>query len=825
MALVVGKVGTGKTSLLMACLGEMQMLKGSETLNGSLAYVGQQPWIMSASIRHNITLGKEFNTALYQEVCEVCCLNSDLKTFEAGDATVVGVNGETLSGGQVQRLALARACYQQSDIIVMDDPLSSVDIHVRQAIVKKCFNGFLKEKTRICVSGNPHDLLASTSHNIFVMDKGTIVESGTFTTLRSNPESKLNTFLTSLRQIRRRASQTGTEQSISKKEDIFCSKEKETVHHPQQAVPSAPTAEYKSDKDVQMRFSSFWKYIAAVDGFQSLGLLIALAICNSASGLYSSYILSKYTTSADISGTTPVIGAWLVLYCSLSCLSVIILGCYYMQMGYIALKGSQSLHSALFDSILDTPISFFNQNPLGSFLNCLSSDIETIGFGLPLELGNTLEGVLNIATTAIFVLYILPVAVLPLVFIAYMFYLLTCFYLNASHQLDNIRSEMRSSLLSYFSDCFQGTIDIRAHRLGHKFQDRLYGVVDKCNMPVYISAAVDNWFLLRLRMLNALVVIGCCFLAILSKDYFNSGSIGLLLVYTMNLSDHLRGFISSYSSLETSLNAVKRVDEYTCSPKEHEDESKMSINPPAGWPKSGSLEFQNVVVSYSPQYPPALKGISFKVQPETRFAIVGRTGAGKSTIVASIFRLLNISSGHILVDGVDIRLLPLDVVRKAISVVPQNPSMFLGTVKENIDPFGKYSNKELWEVLRCVDLETHVASLPNGLGHQLGGNCSDFTPGQLQLLCLCRALLSKCRVVILDEATSFMDTNTATVLHRAIRDKLPNCTVISVTHQLETMHEYDKVIVVSEGRIVEHTPIDKLQEKKDGLLKSMLDSC
>ncbi|KFQ72303.1 Canalicular multispecific organic anion transporter 2, partial [Phaethon lepturus] len=852
---VVGHVGCGKSSLVSALLGEMEKLEGEVAVKGSVAYVPQQAWIQNATLKDNILFGQAPNEQKYQNVLEACALKTDLEVLPGGDQTEIGEKGINLSGGQRQRVSLARAVYSNSDIYLLDDPLSAVDSHVAKHIFDKVIgpDGVLKGKTRILVT-HGISFLPQVDHIVVLVD-GKISEMGSYQDLLKQNKA----FAEFLRNyaldedieedeptIQSAASQsclsTATicpfssndsfvltrQLSVISSEGGECPNKMSTKRRVCEKKPAEPPLPRKNpnEKLIQaettetgtVKLTVFWQYVKAVSPVISL-VICFLYCCQNAAAIGANVWLSDWTNEPVIDGTQHNTAMRIGVYAALGLLQgLIVLICSFtLAMGGIS--AARTLHAALLENKFHTPQSFYDTTPTGRIINRFSKDIYVIDEVIPptilMFLGTFFTSlstmIVIIASTPLFAVVIVPLAIL--------YFFVQRFYVATSRQLKRLESVSRSPIYSHFSETVSGASVIRAYRRVKSFVDISDLKVDENQKSYYPGIVSNRWLGVRVEFVGNCIVLFAALFAVIGKNSLNAGLVGLSVSYALQVTLSLNWMVRMTSELETNIVAVERIKEYS----ETETEAPWIIegkSPPEDWPSKGELEFVNYSVRYRKGLDLVLKGLNLQVHGGEKIGIVGRTGAGKSSMTLCLFRILEAVKGEIKIDGVKISEIGLHDLRSRLTIIPQDPVLFSGTLRMNLDPFNKYSDEEIWKALELSHLKRFVSSQPSMLDYECSEGGENLSVGQRQLVCLARALLRKTRILILDEATAAIDLETDDLIQMTIRTQFEDCTVLTIAHRLNTVMDYTRVLVLDNGTIAEFdTPASLIASK--GIFYSM----
>ncbi|NXK95917.1 MRP3 protein, partial [Formicarius rufipectus] len=820
---IVGHVGCGKSSLVSALLGEMEKLEGEVAVKGSVAYVPQQAWIQNATLKDNILFGQAPNEEKYQNTLEACALKTDLEVLPGGDRTEIGEKGINLSGGQRQRVSLARAVYSGSDIYLLDDPLSAVDSHVAKHIFDKVIgpDGVLKGKTRILVT-HGISFLPQVDHIVVLVD-GKISEMGSYQDLLKQNK----TFAEFLRNYALDEDIEEDEPTMLEEEEVLLAEDTLSIHTDladNEPVTNEVRKQFLSCTNqlwcviLQVKLSVFWQYMKAVSPVLSL-VICFLYCCQNAAAIGANVWLSDWTNEPVINGTQHNTAMRIGVYAALGLLQgLIVLICSFtLAMGGI--NAARSLHAALLENKFHSPQSFYDTTPTGRIINRFSKDIYVIDEVIPptilMFLGTFFTSlstmIVIIASTPLFAVVIVPLAIL--------YFFVQRFYVATSRQLKRLESVSRSPIYSHFSETVSGASVIRAYRRVKAFVDISDLKVDENQKSYYPGIVSNRWLGIRVEFVGNCIVLFAALFAVIGRNSLNAGLVGLSVSYALQVTMSLNWMVRMTSELETNIVAVERIKEYS----ETETEAPWVIegkSPPEDWPSKGELEFVNYSVRYRKGLDLVLKGINLQVHGGEKIGIVGRTGAGKSSMTLCLFRILEAVKGEIKIDGVKISEIGLHDLRSRLTIIPQDPVLFSGTLRMNLDPFNKYSDEEIWKALELSHLKRFVSSQPSMLDYECSEGGENLSVGQRQLVCLARALLRKSRILILDEATAAIDLETDDLIQLTIRTQFEDCTVLTIAHRLNTIMDYTRVLVLDSGTIAEFdTPANLIAAK--GIFYSM----
>ncbi|KAI8899807.1 P-loop containing nucleoside triphosphate hydrolase protein [Globomyces pollinis-pini] len=819
LTIICGATGSGKSTLLLALLGEMSQVSGScfipqsilrsrEHLTNTsqgISYAAQTPWLINASIRDNILFGLPYDSARYQATIEATALIKDFEALEDGDLTEVGERGINLSGGQKQRISLARACYTSSSLVLLDDPLSAVDAPTAQYLLHKCILGILKGRTVILVT---HATRLTFPYADFVvcMREGEIINSGTPSEVVGNTDDD------NLHDIDLNIKQKEVVDDI----DLALLNITPDEGTPKQLVQAEKRAIGKVDIRV------YWTYLSNAGGIWFIGMFLFGFLSFSTAQVVNDWWLKQWTDhnvqnpqqSVDVNDSIHYISLY-----ALFGLLVILASNVRTFISYVgSYKASQSLHAKLVNSTIHSPMRFFETTSIGTILNRFSKDIET----LDTSIMDTIEGFFKrlITTGTVFVVIgvITPIFLGFAIVIMIVYIYIANLYLPASRDLKRLEAISQSPIYSQFSETLVGVTTIRAFHSEPRFIARMEFNLDRNHKPFIYLWAANRWLCLRTDIISAMTVFIAGMLVV--STGVDAGFAAMAITYCFQLTTALHWMVRLHAEMEMGMNSVERLLEYTDLTQE---DTLLKNDIPDDWPQRGCIKVKQLTVRYSPELQDILHGISFEINSGEKVAVVGRTGAGKTTLSAAFFRMVPIGNNSILIDGEDINNIDLCKLRSCLTIIPQNPVLFKGSIRSNLDPFNIYDDHVIWEVLKSVNfgesLQSNVTDLLDLNVSENGGN---FSLGQKQLLCLARALLRGNKIVILDEATASVDDFTDDQIQTAIRNEFKNTTIICIAHRLKTVIDYDKIIVLENGKLIEFgTPYDLLHNPGVGTFRSM----
>uniref|UniRef100_G3N5J3 Multidrug resistance-associated protein 1 n=1 Tax=Gasterosteus aculeatus aculeatus TaxID=481459 RepID=G3N5J3_GASAC len=827
---VVGHVGSGKSSLLSALLGEMDKLEGSVAVKGSVAYVPQQAWIQNATLRENIMFGQESREAWYQRVVEACALQPDLEILPAGDETEIGEKGVNLSGGQKQRVSLARAVYCERDVYLLDDPLSAVDAHVGKHIFEQVVGpqGLLKDKTRVLVT---HGLsYLPQADLILVLVEGEVSEMGSYQHLMAT-EGAFAEFQRTYAAVEH-ADHDGepfcTPHRLDAVKVSRVSKPGQTGEEDKVPGKKAKQAEggklTEADKAStgRVKLSVFGSYLKAIGVLLScVSLLMFLA--QHLGSLSSNYWLSLWTDDPVVNGTQPNRRMRLGVYGALGLFQGLAVFGYSLSGSIGGILASRCLHQSMLYDVLRSPMSFFERTPSGNLVNRFAKEIDTIDSLIPSIIKMFMGSMFNVVGSCIIILIATPLVAIIIPFLGVLYFFVQRFYVASSRQLKRLESVSRSPIYTHFNETLLGTSVIRAFGEQERFICESDQRVDLNQKAYYPGIVANRWLAVRLEFVGNCIVSFAALFAVVARESLSPGIMGLSISYALQLTASLTWLVRMSSEVETNIVAVERVKEYSDTEKEAEWKQEPSRLPP-GWPTDGCIDIRGLGLRYRPDLDLAIRNITLVINRGEKVGIVGRTGAGKSSLTLALFRIIEASEGHIFIDGVDIALLGLHELRSRITIIPQDPVLFSGSLRMNLDPFDCYSDEEVWRALELSHLQSFVSGLPNKLSHECSEGGENLSVGQRQLLCLARALLRKTKILVLDEATAAVDMETDNLIQSTIRSQFEDCTVLTIAHRLNTVMDYTRILVLDKGEMAEFDAPHNLLAQRGAFYKMAKDA-
>ncbi|KAH6798573.1 multidrug resistance-associated protein 6 [Perilla frutescens var. frutescens] len=798
---ICGPVGAGKSSILHAILGEIPKISGMVRVLGSMAYVSQASWIQSGTIRDNILFGKPMNKTKYEEAIRVCALDKDIESFDYGDLTEIGQRGLNLSGGQKQRVQLARSVYNDADIYLLDDPFSAVDVHTATVLFKDCVMTALAEKTVVLVTHQVEFL--NSVDKILVVEGGKVIQSGSYKELMNTgtifdqlvSTRENNEVLSGLDQDEPHVKLNGETNGIEEKEgDIIINPRNQLTEEEQKEVG-------------EIGWKAFLDYISISKGF-IFACSSTAAECGFVAFQAAASFWLAFSVQIPDQNSLFVIG----IYTMISLVSAVFVYLRSLFAVLFGLKASKVFFHGFTNSIFNAPMLFFDSTPVGRILTRASSDLSLLDFDIPITLGlviyATTEILAAIGIMAAVVWQVLFVGIFAMVSSKYV----QRFYQKSADELMRINGTTKAPVMNYASETALGVAAIRAFRVVDKFSSNYMKLVDTDAKVFLSSNAALEWLVLRIEALQNLTVFTAAIVLVLfPSNHVSPGLVGLCLSYAFALTG-IQVFLSRwYSSLANYIVSVERIKQYMHIPPQPPS-VVVDNRAPASWPMEGRIQLLDLKIRYRPNAPLVLKGITCIFKEGTRVGVVGRTGSGKTTLISALFRLVEPHRGQILIDGLDICSIGLKDLRLKLSIIPQEPTLFRGSIRTNLDPLGLHSDVEIWEALEKCQLKSTINKLPNLLDSSVSDDGENWSMGQRQLFCLGRVLLRRNKILVLDEATASIDSTTEAILQKIIREEFAKCTVITVAHRVPTIIDSDMVMVLSYGKLVEYDEPSKLME-------------
>ncbi|KAM0842060.1 hypothetical protein ACQ4PT_058608 [Festuca glaucescens] len=827
---VCGTVGSGKSSLLSCILGEMPKLSGEVKTCGTMAYVSQSAWIQSGKIKDNILFGKEMDGEKYERVLESCSLKKDLEILPFGDETVIGERGINLSGGQKQRIQIARALYQDADIYLFDDPFSAVDAHTGSHLFKECLLGGLGSKTVVYVTHQIEFLPAADL--ILVMKGGRIAQAGKYNEILGSGEELMELVgahqdaLTALDVIditNGGGEAFSSSDAASLSRSLSSAEEKDKQNGKELGkVQSGQLVQEEEREKGRVGFWVYWKYLTLAYGGALVPVVLIAQTLFQVLQIASNYWMAWASpVSKDVK---PSVGMSTLIYvfvalAGASSLCILVRALFLVTAAY---KTATLLFDKMHMSIFRAPMSFFDSTPSGRILNRASTDQSDVDTNIADQMG-------QVAFSIIQLVGIIAVMsqVAWQVFVVFVPLSVACFwyqryYIDTARELQRLVGVCKAPIIQHFAESITGSATIRSFGKENEFVSTNSNLMDAFSRPKFYNAAAREWLCFRLDTLSCLTfAFSLIFLISLPTGLIDPAIAGLAVTYGLNLNTLQTWVVWSMCYLENKIISVERILQYISIPEEPPlsmSGDKLLCN----WPSEGEIQLHNLHVRYAPQLPFVLKGLTVTFPGGMKTGIVGRTGSGKSTLIQALFRIVDPTIGRILVDGVDICTIGLHDLRCRLSIIPQDPTMFEGTIRSNLDPLGEYNDNQIWEALDNCQLGDEVRRKDLKLDSPVIENGENWSVGQRQLVCLGRVILKRTKILVLDEATASVDTATDNLIQKTLRENFSEATVITIAHRITSVLDSDMVLLLDNGVAVERETPAKLLEDKSSLFSKLV---
>ncbi|KAH7653131.1 Xenobiotic-transporting ATPase protein [Dioscorea alata] len=827
---VCGTVGSGKSSLLSCILGEVPKVSGTVKLCGTTAYVAQSPWIQSGKIQDNILFGQEMDREKYDSILEACSLKKDLEILPFGDQTVIGERGINLSGGQKQRVQIARALYHDADVFLFDDPFSAVDAHTGSHLFKECLLGLLRSKTVVYVTHQVEFL--PSADLILVMKDGRITQAGKYNDILSSGTDFIELVgahqnaLASLDSV-----ELATDTTTNATGDSSCSKdndkhaEDELKGKTDEAVDQKGQLVQDEEREKgSVSFSVYWKYIIMAYKGALVPLILLAQILFQVLQIGSNYWMAwAAPTSADVE--SPVSSSMLIyVFVALaigSSFCILVRAVLLVTAGY---KTATLMFNKMHLCIFRAPMSFFDSTPTGPILNRASTDQSEVDTGIPLQLGSFAFAVIQLLGIIVVMSQVgwqIILIFIPVIGISFWY---QRYYIDSARELARLVGVCKTPIIQHFAESLSGSTTVRSFNQESRFEGTNFQLVDKFSRPKFHTAGAMYWLCFRIDMLSSITfAFSLLFLISVPVGFIDPGLAGLAVTYGLNLNMLQAWVIRNLCNLENKIISVERIFQYTSIPSEPPlTTDSESIKLDCKWPSEGEIILNDLQVRYAPHMPFVLRGVTCTFTGGTKTGIVGRTGSGKSTLIQTLFRIIDPTVGQIFIDNIDISTIGLHDLRSRLSIIPQDPTMFGGTIRSNLDPLEEYTDDQIWEALYCCQLGDEVRKKELKLDSPVTENGENWSVGQRQLVCLGRVLLKKSKILVLDEATASIDTATDSLIQKTIRHQFADSTVITIAHRITSVLDSDMVLLLDHGLIAEHDSPARLLEDKSSLFAKLV---
>uniref|UniRef100_A0AAY4DBU7 ATP-binding cassette, sub-family C (CFTR/MRP), member 8 n=1 Tax=Denticeps clupeoides TaxID=299321 RepID=A0AAY4DBU7_9TELE len=793
LTMVVGQVGSGKSSLLLAAMGEMQKMSGSISWNrkrSAVAYASQRPWLLNATLEENIMFDTPPNQSRYREVIDACSLAPDIESLPQGDQTVIGEQGIILSGGQRQRISVARTLYQQTNVVLLDDPFSALDVHLSDHLMQQGILKLLRVERRTVVLVTHRLQYLPHADWIIAMKDGTVQTQGTLSDIQGL-EPELYEQWNTLMRRKEAGQESGNElRKWSFRRTMYPRDMVATEDRDEGGTLDEDSLSTELHQRDTIPWTSFSIYLKSAS-FLFLLLLILSQLTKHSVMVAIDYWLAHWTSS--------VISAKVSIT-----------------------KGNSTgdfTSSLLLNIIVLAPMRLFETTPVGNILNRFSADTNTVDQHIPATLECLSRSTLLCVSALGVIAYVTPVFLITLVPLLITCYFIQKYFRVASRDLQQLEDSTQIPLLSHYSETVEGLTTIRAFRYEAKFKKKLLEYTDANNIASLFLTAANRWLEVRMEYIGACVVLIAAVASISSSLYrqLSAGQVGLGLTYALMVSNYLNWMVRNLADMEVQLGCVKRISSLLQTEPEHYNGSITPAQVPARWPQHGEIQIKNLSVRYDSSLKPVLKKVNAHIRPGQKVGICGRTGSGKSSFSLALFRMVDAFEGEIIVDGIDIAELPLETLRSRFSIILQDPVMFSGTIRFNLDPERKATDRTLWEALEIAQLMSVVKALPGGLDAMVTEGGENFSQGQRQLFCLARAFVRKSSILIMDEATASIDMATESILQKVVMTAFADRTVVTIAHRVNNILSSDVVIVMKRGVILEYDEPKVLLDRQDSV--------
>ncbi|KAJ3015358.1 UNVERIFIED_CONTAM: Multidrug resistance-associated protein 1 [Siphonaria sp. JEL0065] len=803
---IVGATGSGKSSLLSAITGGMRKTNGDAVVSGSIAYCPQEPWIISGTIEDNITLLDDTAKNRYQSAIEACSLAKDLNAFSGGIKTQIGEKGINLSGGQKARIALARAITKNPDIYILDDPLSALDTHVGKAVFQNAIKGPLMRSKTVLIATHLLHILPDVDQ-VIVMDGAKIVQNGTFQELMTDLNGKLYETMKDYHIDEDDDSEDGKKVVAKKAEEVEVKDgEDEDAEAEDRQTGAVSTATYKSYANA---IGSQWIAI------EFIVLLVLI-------GFYVTQQLTLSAWTADYWGF-PDAKTYLYIYSGLAVGDSVLNMVIFVFTIYIAIRASNYYHDKALAGLVQAPMAFYDQQPIGRILNRMTTDVRNLDMNTGMVFSTLIANLYNciglVIVTCISAPQVIPICLFLLVIVYFLFR----FFRNTYRELKRLSSIMSSPLAAHISESLTGIPTILSYSSQSVFISKQRVTLDKANQSSLLFKHAMLWMTFRLDLIGSLIILSIVLLGAAGAIPYQL--VGLALTQITGFSAAVNAVLLLLAEFEANMVSVERLNHYAYNLPSEAQRNLPKDGALVGWPSAGSVEIKNLTISYESR--PGhlvIDGISLKINAGEKIGVVGRTGSGKSTLMDSFFRLMEATKGSIVLDGEDIATLGLKKLRCGLQMIPQNPILFDGTVRSNLDPTNKYSDDDIWYALECCGMKEYVSSLSEKLESPITEGGANLSAGQRQLICLAKVLLKKSKILIMDEATSSVDAESDLRIQESMKTHFKDATVVSIAHRLNTIAAFDKILVLEHGKVAEFEAPHLLLTREGSIFGEMVDA-
>ncbi|XP_071961483.1 ATP-binding cassette sub-family C member 9-like [Antedon mediterranea] len=831
LTIIVGQVGSGKSSLLAAALGEMRTISGDVTWSRDkcdVAYASQKAWLINASLRENILFGSEYEYERYDRTIEACALKPDIEILPGGDRTEIGEKGINLSGGQKQRISVARTVYTDAHVIILDDPLSALDVHVGSQLFNDGIQGLLIERGKTVVLVTHQVQYVEHADQIIVMEEGKILTQGTLEEIQSSdPEL----YLSWRKTMEQKESESEQEMSGMESADEERAKLKKQLSikestEDKQTKKDKDTTKLIEDEEIVRGSVSYTMYLYYINAMGKLLSVLVIISCISVTGMMvgTNFWLSEWSESGlDVSNNTKTTKEYIVGYAGLSIATIVLSMVSSVSLVFVCIYAAQKLFINLLRNVINVPVRFFDVTPIGRILNRFSNDTQVIDVRLNQLVNGLIRSSMSCLAALIVNTIVVPVFIAIVFPVMVAYYIVQKYFIATSRELQRLDSITKSPIFAYFSETLGGLTTIRAYKAGKRFQNLILEKINLNTLAYLYLQTCNRWLAVRLDFIGTFIVLIAGLTTVISAVLGNidPSSVGLGITYALQVSGYLNWVVRNMADTEMAMNAVERVSYYT---NLENEPYEGTLVPPVSWPHEGDIDIQNISVRYAKDLDPVLKSISLHFKSGEKVGICGRTGSGKSSLTLTLFRVIDTFEGRIIIDGFDIAQVPLRILRQRLSIIPQDPVLFTGTIRYNLDPENLRTDKELWESIEIAQLKDVVSGLEGLMDYNVSEGGENFSVGQRQLFCLARAFLRKSQILIMDEATASIDMQTDQILQKVVSSAFKDKTVLTIAHRVSTILNSDTILVLGDGEVKELDTPANLLSRDDSIFSSLVKS-
>ena len=802
---IIGEVGSGKTSLLQAILNSLIILNPLDCdgihINGKIGYVSQNSWIQNQTIKNNILFSNEYNEEKYKKIIELTELKYDLKTLEGGENTEIGEKGINLSGGQKARISLARCLYEDPDIFLFDDILSALDADIGKKIMENCIIKYLQYKTCIMVT--------NALQYIEKFDKIYYIKKGKIEFIGNYEEIKNTNFFAELNNINvKNKILTVDKDKLKENKNIKKAKSLEELKNEYLKIMK------DEDEEIgNVKLEIYFQYFNYLGGFLLIILVLIIMLLGEATQRASDYWLAYWSEPNNQKSENKL--KFFLIYSTFGFSGAILIFLRILAFSYMNINIAKDLHKDMLTGLINSPINLFHETvPRGQILNRLSGDLEEVEFAM-FTISEFLIEIISVFGAIVLCSIYDKYSLIFLPFLSIIGFFLTKFYLNGQRPLSRLQKITKSPILSIVSETIPGAITIRTFFKNNIFINNFYQKINDCYKVNICSEGAYNWYHQRFDLIGLSYSLYIILMTSFFEKNYTAQSVGIMFTYSLLLEQGLASTFSMFSEMEMSMISMERCYKYTkLNPEKNFDLPEDLNLKEKNWPNEGKIVFEDLSVKYRPNTEIVLKNLNFSILPGEKIGICGRTGSGKSTICLSIFRLIEPYTGTIFIDDIDIQKVGLSLLRQNLTYIPQDPILMEGSLKFNIDPFNLYENEKIIEILKRVGFDYNERD-DEILDRHIEVNGNNLSIGEKQLICIVRAILKKTKILIMDEATANIDVKTEEKIQEILDNTFNDCTILTIAHRIKTILNYDKILVLEKGKILEFDSPKNLLENKD----------